>query len=230
MSKNFFDLIKDGNMEEVQRLLSLNPGLIHEKENGLSPVMVAAYHQEPAIADFLAGKAVNISFFEACATGTLNQVILHLARDPMLVNAYADDGFQPLGLACFFGHYETAEYLIKAGAAVNSPSRNSLNAAPIQSAAAGGHGKIVMLLLNNRANPNVHEQGGNTPLHAAAQNGDMQMIRSLLYNGADLSIRNANGKLPVDLALEAGQTGAAGLLKEGITRRFKAVKPNFNKE
>ncbi len=230
MSKEFFDLIKKGNMEEVQRLLSLNPSLIHEKENGLSPVMVAAYHREPAIADFLAEKAVNINFFEACATGRINQVILNLAREPKLVNAFADDGFQPLGLACFFGHYETAEYLIKAGAAINSPSRNSLNAAPIQSAAAGGHGKIVMLLLNNRANPNVREQRGNTPLHAASQSGDLQMIRSLLYNGADLSTRNTDGKLPLDLALEAGQADAAALLKEGITRRFRGVKPNLNKE
>lgn len=228
MTKEFFEAIKAGNQEEVQRLISLTPSLIHEKENNLSPVMVAAYHQEPAMAEFLAEKAGSLNIFEACATGKTNQVMMHLARDPNLVNAYAEDGFQPLGLASFFGQYETVEYLIKAGAAINSQSKNKLEAAPIQSAAAAGHVKVVMLLLNNRANPNVREQGGYTPLHAAAQNGDTQMIRSLLYNGADLSIRSNDGKLAMDMAVEAGHTDAAALLKEGITRRFRAVKLNQN--
>ena len=224
--EEFFKAIKQGNADEVQRLLSLNPGLINEKENGLSPVMVAAYHQKPAIAHVLAEKAGSLNIFEASATGKTTQVMMHLARDPNLVNVYAEDGFQPLGLACFFGHYETAEYLIKAGASVNSQSNNSLAAAPIQSAAAAGHVKIVMLLLNQHANPNIREQAGYTPLHAAAQNGDTQMIRALLYNGADLTIRSKDGKLAVDMALEVGKTDAAALLKEGITRRFRAVKLN----
>jgi hypothetical protein len=50
------------------------------------------------------------------------------------------------------------------------------------------------------------------------------LIRSLLYNGADLAIRSHDGKLPLDLALEAGNAEAADLLKEGITRRFKAFR------
>jgi uncharacterized protein len=225
MSGEFFDAIKDGKLDEVQRLLSLNPGLIHEKENGLSPVLIAAYHQEPAIADFLAEKTVNLTIFEAAATGKTAQIVRQLARDPKLVNAYAEDGFQPLGLACFFGHYETAEYLAKTGAAINSHSLNPLSAAPIQSAAAAGHTKIVMLLLNHGADPNVREQGGYTPLHAAAQNGDTQMIRALLFNGADMHIKTQDGKRPVDLAKEAGHTDAVALIKEGITRRFRAARP-----
>jgi uncharacterized protein len=224
MSQEFFNAIKAGNLDEVQHLLSLNSSLIREKDNGLSPVLPAAYHQKPEMADFLAEKAVKLTIFEASATGKTDQIVRQLARDPQLVNAYAEDGFQPLGLACFFGYYETVEFLLKAGAAINSPSRNPLNAAPIQSAAAAGHVRIVMLLLNNGANPNVREQDGHTPLHAAAQNGDAQMIRSLLYNGADMSIKNNDGKTPIELALEAGHSDAAALLKEGITRRFKKVK------
>lgn len=224
MSHEFFDAIKQGKLDEVQRLLSLNSSLIHEKENGLSPVIVASYYQEPHIADFLSDKVGGLTIFEAASTGKTNQIIRQLARDPMLVNAYAEDGYQPLGLACFFGHYETAEYLIKAGASINSPSSNQLHAAPIQSAAAGGHVKIVMLLLNHSADPNVREQGGYTPLHTAAQNGDMQMIRALLFNGADLTIAAKDGKTPMDLAEAAGNTDAIALLKEGITRRFKSMR------
>jgi ankyrin repeat protein len=110
---------------------------------------------------------------------------------------------------------------VKAGAPVNSKSRNDLQAAPIQSAAAAGQEKIVSMLLQNGADPNVREQGGYTPLHAAAQNGDQPMIRTLLYGGADLDLRSDDRKTPLDLALESGHIEAAKILQEGITKRFK---------
>ncbi len=185
MSISFFDAIKQGNRHEVERQLILDPALIHVRENGLSPILIAAYHSEPAIASFLADKTVVLTIFEAAATGKINHVIRLLARDPELVNAYAEDGFQPLGLACFFGHYDTAEYLVKAGAPINSPSRNSLKAAPLHSATAGSYEKIVTMLLDHGADPNVREQNGYTALHAAAQNDDVEIIRILLLGGAD---------------------------------------------
>ena len=220
MSKEFFDAIKQGDMAQVERLLMQDPVLIHARENGLSPILVAAYHHEPQIASFLADKTVAINIFEAAATGKINNVIRLLARDPNLVNAYSEDGFSPLGLACFFGHYDVAEYLVKAGASLNSRSHNRLKAAPLQSATARGHRKIAKMLLERGADPNIREQGGFTPLHAAAQNGDEELIRVLLYGGADLTIASNNGKTALDLAIEAGHEKATLLLGEGITKRF----------
>lgn len=219
MSALFFDAIKTGDRLKVESLLRENPRLIYEKEDGISPILLAAYHNEPGIADLLAEKTVALSIFEAAVTGKTASVILLLAREPQLINSYSPDGFQPLGLACFFGHYGTAEFLIKAGASVNSYSNNPLHAAPLQSATAGRHLDIVRLLLANGADPNCREAGGYTPLHAAAQNGDIEIISALLYGGADLEARGDDGKLPVDIALDAEQEEAARLLMEGITRR-----------
>ena len=221
MSLSFFDAIKQGNRYEVERQLIVDPSLIHVREDSLSPIMIAAYHGQPEIASFLADKTVALTIFEASATGKINNILRLLARDPQLVNAYAADGFQPLGLACYFGHFEAAEYLIKAGAPINASSHNELRAAPLQSAAAAGHVKIVEMLLKHRADPNIQEQGGYTPLHAAAQNGDSKMVRALLYGGADLTLKSDDGKTPLDLAIESGHSEAAKLLQEGITKRFK---------
>lgn len=221
MSAEFFDAIKQGNWEEVERQLNANPGLIHVREDGLSPIMVAAYYHHPEIASFLADKTVALTIFEASATGKINNILRLLARDPQLVNAYATDGYQALGLAGYFGHFDVAEYLIKAGAPINSQSRNELATTPMHSAVWGGHTKIIQLLLQSGADPNVREQGDHSPLHVAAQNGNLEIINALIYGGADLDAKSKDGKIPLDLALEAGHREAARLLQEGITKRFK---------
>jgi uncharacterized protein len=219
----FFDAIRTGDRDEVRRLLLLDTSLIHVKENGLSPVLVAAYHLEPQLADFLADKTVTLNVFEAAATGRTTHLVRLLARTPEMVNAFADDGFQPLGLACFFGHLDAVDYLIKAGAAINIPSNNALHMTPLQSAVAGGHAPIVKLLLKNGAQPNVRERGGLTPLHTAAAKGDAESIQLLILAGADLHLRNDAGKLPVNLAEENGHGRAAEILKREITKRFRAM-------
>jgi len=220
-SAEFFQAIKDGKQDAVARLLRTTAALIHEKENGLSPVLVAAYQSQPKIADFLAEKLVNLNIFEAAATGKTKQIMRILAGDPQLVNAFADDGFQPLGLSCFFGHLETAQYLVKAGARVNSPSGNDMKVTPLHSAAAGGHTAIVRLLLEHEADPNARDEEGFTPLHGAAQNGDLESIRLLLFYGADTHAQADNGKTPLDYATGPKKAKAARLLKEGITKRFR---------
>ncbi len=197
------------------------PGLIHEKENGLSPILAAAYNNQPKLANFLAEKVVAVNIFEAAAIGKTNRIILILARDPHLVNAYSDDGYQPLGLACFFGHPETAQYLIHAGARVNSPSQSKAKVTPLHSAAAGGHTKLVKLLLEHGADPSAPQVGGFTPLHAAAQNGDVESIRLLLLRGADMNVKSAEGKTPLQCATESKKLKAVELLRKGITKRLR---------
>lgn len=221
MTTDFFDAIRAGDRNNVERFLLLDPGLIHATEKGLSPVLVAAYHLEPHLADFFADKKVTLNIFEASAIGRTTHIVRLLAREPELVNSFADDGFQPLGLACFFGHLETADYLVRAGASLNTSSNNGLNATPLQSAVAGNHIDLTKMLLKSGANPNVREGGGFTPLHAAAKNGNGEIIQLLILSGADIHARSNDGKIPLDLAVSAGQSQAAEILKREITKRFR---------
>jgi ankyrin repeat protein len=223
MTLEFFDAIRAGDRDMVEHFLLLNPGLINARERGLSPVLAAAYQLEPHLADFLADKKVTLDIFEAASLGRLTHLVRLLARQPELVRAFADDGFQPLGLACFFGHLEAAQYLVRAGAPVNVPTNNERHVTPLQLSVAGGHAPVVKMLLKNGAQPNVRARGGWTPLHSAAAVGDVESIQLLILAGADLHLRTDEAKLPLDLARDAGHSRAVEILKREITKRFRAV-------
>jgi len=222
MSANFFKAIQDGDRDKVERMLRKTPDLIlaRDKQN-LSPLMTAMYYHEFAIANLLLDRMVALNVFEAAATGRLVHLISNLAHKPELVNAYSEDGFQPLGLAAYFGKTEAVKYLIKAGAELNSPSKNSLGVTPLQSAVAGGHLEITRLLLEAGASPNVRERSGHTPLHTAAHNGDVEIVRSLIFGGANVEAINEKNEKPLDMALKSGHDEVVNLLKAGITRRFR---------
>ena len=222
MSAKFFKAIQEGDRDKAESMLHNSPNLILAKsKEKLSPLMTAMYYHEFKIADLLLERMVALTVFEAAATGKLVHLISNLGHKPELVDAYSEDGFQPLGLAAYFGHVKIVEYLITAGAEVNSPSKNSLKVTPLQSAVAGSHLEITCLLLEAGASPNVRERGGYTPLHTAAHNGNKEIVRNLLFGGANLEAVSENHESPLDIALKSGHDEVVNLLKAGITRRFR---------
>src|SRR5512141_319780 len=130
-AQELFAAITAGNYSEVNRQLDARPSLANARdENGLSAVLTAAYYQEPDIAGLLVQRGAELNVFEACTVGELSRVKALVEPQPELINAYAPDGFQPLGLAAFFGHTGIVEFLLKNGAEVNSPSRNAMRVMP----------------------------------------------------------------------------------------------------
>jgi ankyrin repeat protein len=150
--------------------------------------------------------------FEAAAAGKFD-VVAHLVyTHPDAIDKFADDGFTALGLACYFGQYEVARYLVLKGADVNLPSNNGFNVFPLHSAAAGNYTDIARMLVENGAMVNIKQQAGATPLHSAAQNGNLELIILLLESGAEPNARMEGGKLPADLAREKGFVEIADIL------------------
>ena len=222
MSAKFFKAIQDGDKDKVEKMLRKTPDLILSKsKQNLSPLMTAMYYHKFEIAELLLERMVKLTVYEAAATGKMTHLISNLGHKPELVNAYSEDGYQPLGLAAYFGHEKIVEYLIKAGAQVNSPSKNSLGVTPLQSAVAGSHLEITRMLLTAGASPNVRERGGYTPLHTAAHNGNIEIVRSLLFGGADSEAISDKKETPLDMARKSGHDEVVTLLNAGITRRFR---------
>ena len=74
----------------------------------MSELLQAVYQGDQARVEELLTAEPELDVFEAAAVGRADRVRELLDEDPSLANAWAEDGFQPLGLASFFGHVEAA--------------------------------------------------------------------------------------------------------------------------
>jgi len=153
----------------------------------MSDVLAAIYRGDREEAARLAG-GKELDVFEAAALGRTGRLEELLDADASLANAWADDGFQPLGLASFFGHVDAARLLLGRGAEVNSASRHAMKVMPLHSAAATRDADlryaIAELLLEAGADPNARQQDDFTPVMAADQSGDTRLRELLLEHGA----------------------------------------------
>jgi ankyrin repeat protein len=159
----------------------------------MSEILQALYRGDATTARELASGA-ELDLFEAAALGETDRLRELLDEEPGRANAFGDDGFHPLGLACFFGHVDAARVLLEHGADVNALSRNEhIQTAAIHAAAAsGGTGtdeatrcELVELVLDYGADPNLPQGGGFRAIDAARENGDESVERLLKERGAE---------------------------------------------
>lgn len=215
MSNELFDAIRAGDTRQVISLIDRDPSLTRARTaEGVSGMLLALYHGHSSIAELIIERQPDLDLFEAAASGRLERVRRLVDADPSAVNATSSDGYQPLGLACFFGHEEVARLLLDHGADVNAPSQNSMKVCPIHAATARRSLPIIRLLLDRGADPNARQQMGFTPLHAAAQSGDTEIIRILLAHAGDRDAAAEDGRTPSMLAEAAGHAGAARILSD----------------
>ncbi len=215
IAHDFIEAIKSGEIQKVKQMLDRHPELVDARaDNGLSAVLIAAYYNEPEIAHALAQRRTDLDIFEASAASVLSRVQALIAQQPDLINAYAPDGFQPLGLAAFFGHTSIAEFLLSKGAMVNSPSQNRMHVMPLHSAIANRRTEIIKLLLDHGADVNTTQADDFTPLHEAAQNEMLEVSQWLLDRGAKVNAKLADGKTPLALAIEYKHDEVAELLRK----------------
>jgi uncharacterized protein len=182
----------------------------------LSPIMEALYHGQTGEAERLVAEAGadSLSIHEAAAMGRLPRLEHLLADDPDAVNAWSPDGFQPLGLAAFFGRRDAVALLLARGGEINTHARHQFHVAALHAALAGPDPGIAHVLVAAGAAVNARQQGGMTPLHETAHSGNVELTRLLLEHGADPAATDDNGRTPADTARERGHTEVAEILDE----------------
>ncbi|HXR99435.1 MAG TPA: ankyrin repeat domain-containing protein [Pyrinomonadaceae bacterium] len=214
MNQEFIDAATRGDIAKVKEMLQRNPSLAQSKDqNGLSVVLKATYYGQRNVVEALLDSGVQLNVFEAAATGQTDRVRALIEQDPALVNSYSPDGFAPLSLAAFFGHPDTVDALLAAGAEVNAPSRETMKLTPLASALATGHNQIARTLIEHGANVNAKGDTDVTPLHTAAARGNIEAATFLLEHGADINATTTDGKKPISYAEERNHPEMVDFLK-----------------
>jgi ankyrin repeat protein len=187
--------VKAGDLGHVRERLAQDRTLAGSRDAaGVSMVLLALYHRQREVADAILEAGPPLDVFDAAATGRLDRLRDLLAQDRFAANAWAADGFFPLGLACFFRQPEAARLLLEAGADVRAAARNPMRVTALHAAAAARLTPLVRLLLDHGADVDALQQSSFTALHAAAQHGDVEMVDLLLARGADPRRRSDDGK------------------------------------
>ena len=87
--------------------------------------------------------------------------------------------------------------------------------------------QIVRLLVNQRADINVKDNGGWTPLHIAVSNKNDALVKALISNGADLAIKDESGWTPLHSAVyNRNYDLVQALIRNGVDL---AIKDESNK-
>jgi ankyrin repeat protein len=153
----------------------------------MTQLLEALYRGDEERVDALLAGEPELNVFEAAALDRTDRLRELLEAEPGLANAYGDDGFQPLGLACFFGHVEAACVLLERAADPNTLSRNEHVKTNALHAAAASENKgpevryeLCKLLLEHGADPSI-PQGDSEfrAIDAARMDGDEDLERLL---------------------------------------------------
>lgn len=183
---------------------------------GRTPILLALYFRHEELAKLIRERTPSPDVFEAAALGETELVEELLGSVPEGAKAMAPDGFGLLGLAVYFGRFDTAEFLLNSGANPNTSSANAFKVRPIHSAAAhrdpDASLELVKLLLEWDADPNVAQAGGWTPLHQAAAHGREEIAELLVEKGASLTTKSEDGRTPLEMARAKGHAELEGLL------------------
>ncbi|KAM6434489.1 GA-binding protein subunit beta-2 isoform 3-T4 [Liasis olivaceus] len=151
---------------------------------------------------------------EAARQGQDDEVRLLMANGAPFTTDWL--GTSPLHLAAQYGHYSTAEVLLRAG--VSRDARTKVDRTPLHMAAADGHCHIVELLVRNGADVNAKDMLKMTALHWATEHNHRDVIELLLKYGADIHAFSKFDKSAFDIALDKNNPETLLLLQLFATR------------
>jgi ankyrin repeat protein len=173
---DIFRAAREGNEEEVIRLLDIHPTLLEKVDNDRNtPLIVAARYRHRGLMRLLIERDANIH-----ATGARGSTTLHYAA---------------LGEV-----EEVVAFLLAKG--VHANSRDDGGVTPLMWACTSGNLCVVKMLYHHLGGQGLDEWDarGWTALHYATHCGHVEVVRFLLLVGADPTITDNEGMTPRAIA------------------------------
>ena len=174
-----------GDFLTVQFLLSKNPNINIQNNDGVTALMVASRYGHHQVVELL------------------------LSKDPD-INIQNNNGLTALMSASCYGHHQVVELLLSKDPDINIQNNNGLTA--LMSASRYGHHQVVELLLSKDPDINIQKNDGVTALMSASRNGHHQVVELLLSKDPDINIQNDNGFTALMLASGIGHHQVVKLL------------------
>ena len=182
-----------GRASEVENLVRAGEDLEVRDDNGRTPLLVAAYRRDPAVAKALIEAGANI-------------------------NALDNQSYDAVTIAAVANDLPMLKLLLASGAnarAITSPYGGSA----LIASSHRGHVEVVELLIAHRAPLDHVNNLGWTALIEAIVLGDgsaryQKIVAALIAAGANLNIADRSGKTPLNLAREKSYVEIAGLLEK----------------
>ena len=73
--EDFFNAARSGDIDQVRALLDADPSLLAARnQTGQSAILLAKYHRQQAVVDFLLSRDPELTLHEACAVGAGDRV------------------------------------------------------------------------------------------------------------------------------------------------------------
>src|SRR2546426_10498870 len=175
-------------LAKAQAILDRNPALLRMHTPNGTLVLTATFYGAGDVVKLLLARTPEdaLNLYEAATVGNARRLKTILGQSRVRVNeATKEEGFDPLGLAAFFGHAEAVKVLLDHGADVNQKPPSRFANTAVDAAVSGDHADVVRILLAAGANPHVRGGAHYTTLHKAAGHRNLEIVRMLPVPGAD---------------------------------------------
>jgi len=204
---------RKGDVNKVKALLQADPKLVSDKDKqGNSPLHVAAFHSQMAVAQVLVDAGANVNAKNNYGAFTPSELggVLWASNHPdpvSLLTVHGVDtrdntnGYTPLDVALFSArHKDIVALLLAKGADVNAMAASG--ATPLFWAVMRGQKEDAQLLLDKGANVNAPDAYGDTILDCALHLQYGSMIQLLVEKGADVNAKDQSEHRPLTYALQ----------------------------
>ena len=162
--------VREGDLQELERLLKAGVDVNARGERGWTPLMVAADRGDARVLKALLERGADVD-----------------GRD--------GDGWTPLMVAAWGGGEPgTVDILLEHGADVNARDKDGWT--PLMFAADGGTSRALRALLDRGADVDARDGNGWTPLmHALQRDGDGEILRALVAAGATAHFPDSESRM-----------------------------------